>query len=158
MFKNNKAQSALEYLMTYGWALVVIVIVIAVLVFLINPTQIGQNNCTGFDKLPIGNHQATDNNVSMIITNETGQNLTAVSFTLSGKVGTQTISDTNSYGNWSANAKHPVWLCYDGTAPNCGALASVPAPGSSYDLSITVDYTDSDGFARSATASCKGKT
>ena len=31
MFKNNKGQSALEYLMTYGWALVVIVIVIAAL-------------------------------------------------------------------------------------------------------------------------------
>ncbi len=31
MFKDKKGQSALEYLMTYGWALVVIVIVIAAL-------------------------------------------------------------------------------------------------------------------------------
>lgn len=33
---NKKAQSAMEYLMTYGWALLVIVIIVAVLLF-INP-------------------------------------------------------------------------------------------------------------------------
>ncbi|MFA5108330.1 MAG: hypothetical protein WC492_02230 [Candidatus Micrarchaeia archaeon] len=34
MLKNMKGQSAMEYLMTYGWALLVIVIVIAVLMFI----------------------------------------------------------------------------------------------------------------------------
>jgi hypothetical protein len=43
----NKGQSALEYLMTYGWALVVIVIVIAILVSL-GVFNLTQNICTGF--------------------------------------------------------------------------------------------------------------
>lgn len=41
----RKGQSALEYLMTYGWALIVIAIVIGVLVFIMSTTTSGAN-CT----------------------------------------------------------------------------------------------------------------
>ncbi len=46
---NEKAQSALEYLMTYGWALVVIVIIIGILGYL-GLFNLGGNIelCTGF--------------------------------------------------------------------------------------------------------------
>ena len=37
VFKEKKGQSALEYLMTYGWGLVVVAVVIAALVLLTNP-------------------------------------------------------------------------------------------------------------------------
>src|SRR3989344_1883782 len=78
--KGNKGQSALEYLMTYGWALVVIVIVVAALVFLINPSQVGGQSCTGFQKMPIGNFQISTSGLSFKATNQTGRALSAVQF------------------------------------------------------------------------------
>ena len=37
----TKAQAALEYLMTYGWALIIIATVIGILVFVASPTDSG---------------------------------------------------------------------------------------------------------------------
>ena len=47
---NKKGQGALEYLMTYGWALLVIVIVVAALYAMgvLNPSTYQQSRCTGF--------------------------------------------------------------------------------------------------------------
>src|SRR3989344_8152246 len=78
--KDKRGQSALEYLMTYGWALIVIVIVIAALVFLINPQQVGTEGCTGFARLPIGNFQVSEAGLTVKITNETGRSLQDVHF------------------------------------------------------------------------------
>jgi len=45
---NKKGQSAMEYLMTYGWAILVIIIVIAVLFYIgvLNPKNITPTSCT----------------------------------------------------------------------------------------------------------------
>ncbi len=154
MFK-NKGQSALEYLMTYGWALVVIVIVIAVLVFLINPTQIGTNTCTGFDKLPIKGHKVYTGTggtayVEYIVTNMTGGNLAHddTTFTLAGTstIGTTTVDANTTKFAISANAEQKV----------THTISADVTSGDSYSLNLTVAYTDKDGFSRTATASCKG--
>jgi len=44
----RRAQSAMEYLMTYGWAILVIIIVIAVLFYIgiLNPTNVAPDSCT----------------------------------------------------------------------------------------------------------------
>ena len=49
VFKEKKGQSALEYLMTYGWGLVVVAVVIAALVLLTNPALLGSNSFSGFN-------------------------------------------------------------------------------------------------------------
>ena len=50
---NSKAQAGLEYLMTYGWALIMIATVIGVLVFLVGtPTETGFD-CKSSDSLKI---------------------------------------------------------------------------------------------------------
>jgi len=45
---NKKGQSAMEYLMTYGWAILVIIIVIAVLFYIgvLNPRNVTPTSCT----------------------------------------------------------------------------------------------------------------
>jgi len=57
---DKKGQSALEYLMTYGWALVVIVVVVAVL-YALGVFNIGGSieTCTGFPagQFTYGSHQ-----------------------------------------------------------------------------------------------------
>ncbi len=45
MFKNKKGQAAMEYLMTYGWALLVIVIVLALLLIILGGYLQGTPSC-----------------------------------------------------------------------------------------------------------------
>mgnify|MGYP001450394469 CR=1 FL=1 len=138
----QKGQSALEYLMTYGWALIVIVIVIAALVFLINPSQIGTEGCTGFQRLPIGNFLMSDTGLELKVTNQTGRTLSSVTF--------QASFDGDAYGNSNefdgsqaiaANAEEDVTWTQALTA-------------GSHTVDLNVSYNDGD-FARTATGSCR---
>ena len=142
-FKEQKGQSALEYLMTYGWALIVIVIVIAALVFLINPTQSGTEGCTGFQKLPIGNWQISSTGLVMKVTNQTGRTLSNVNLWANFDDGAD-VNSTEYTGSesFAANAEKDVTLTQALTAGD-------------HTVNITVLYNDGD-FDRSATASCKG--
>ncbi|MFH1225259.1 MAG: hypothetical protein V1676_05645, partial [Candidatus Diapherotrites archaeon] len=149
----NKGQSALEYLMTYGWALVVIVIAIAALVFLINPTQIGAEGCTGLAKLPIRAQSVTctgaggacsSGTYTVIFTNMTGQNLTGATLTFTGN-----LIDTNTLGAISANEEKRI-------ISTLGTNDTFTSKGT-YTVNLSITYTDSDGFSRTSTASCKGR-
>ena len=55
----KKGQGAMEYLMTYGWALLVIVIVAGALFALgvLNPATYQQKRCTGFQYLTYADHK-----------------------------------------------------------------------------------------------------
>ena len=47
-FKNNKSQSALEFLTTYGWAFLILLVMISALAYfgILNPSKILPNSCT----------------------------------------------------------------------------------------------------------------
>ena len=79
---NNKGQSALEYLMTYGWALVVIIIVIAALFAfgIFNPPTGG--TCRGLDKLLYKDHTAASGGpVTISMQNGTGSTIDVIALT-----------------------------------------------------------------------------
>ena len=63
MSHNTKSQSALEYLMTYGWAILVIVIVAAVLYSLgiFSPSSSLSTTVTGFANTPVSSAAFTNN-------------------------------------------------------------------------------------------------
>lgn len=90
----QRGQSALEYLMTYGWALIVIVVVIAALVVLVpKPAP----SCTGFQKLTITNQNLTTSGLQITVLNGTGKSLSNVDFNADfGTQGTAT-STGNSF-------------------------------------------------------------
>ena len=147
MFKEKRGQSALEYLMTYGWALIVIVIVIAALVFLINPTQIGTENCTGFQKQPIGAFKLGATGLEMKVTNMTGRAISAVDFNATfddGEVVTAIINDDATVETVNANAE--ASLVFTRTGLDLTGNQSID---------LTVSYNDGD-YTRDATATCKG--
>jgi len=146
MFKEKRGQSALEYLMTYGWALIVIVIVIAALVFLINPTQIGTENCTGFQKLPIGAFKLGATGLEMKVTNMTGRAISAVEFIGifdNGEIITAILD--GDVGNTTIAANSEASLVFSTVATLEGSQ--------SIDLNVT--YWDGY-YTRPATATCKG--
>ena len=85
---NKKAQSALEYLMTYGWALVVMVVVIAALVAL-NVFNLGavSETCGGFSsQLAYNAHTYSANgNFSLSMVNGTGKEINITGLSVDGK-------------------------------------------------------------------------
>jgi len=80
MFKNNKGQSALEYLMTYGWALVVIVIVIAALFAFGVFNTPKQCTSTG-GKLFIKDYDFNADTIQLTVQNTNPNAITITSFT-----------------------------------------------------------------------------
>lgn len=75
---DKKGQSALEYLMTYGWALVVIVIVVAALVvFGVFSTP---TNCSQFTgRLLLKDFAVTGTGIQLVIQNNSTSNISSVS-------------------------------------------------------------------------------
>ena len=146
---SKKGQSALEYLMTYGWALVVIVIVIAALVFLIQPSQVGGNTCSATSGILITNHQLSEaTDLQLALSNQTAT-------TVDGNITvTGTISGTTVVA--------PVKTMSLGTTQQTETVAiTTPDPivsGKTYSLSVTFNYPDRDGFARTVTSTCNGTT
>ena len=117
--------------------------------FLINPTQVGPNNCTGFSRFPISNHvvSAAADDINLVMTNQTGGAASAVSIVLSGTVGNSSVAHT--IGGWTFNANDQNNMFFDltgGTVFNTGQ----------YRLNFTMTYTDRDNIARTDTATCSG--
>ena len=93
----KKAQASIEFLMTYGWALVVIVIIIAALVVVMNPAGFVQNFCdVKLGDLMVQNFSASSSSLRLVITNNSAQNIEDLDFSLSnsatGSLPNQTMS------------------------------------------------------------------
>ncbi|MEW6295543.1 MAG: hypothetical protein AB1467_04590 [Candidatus Diapherotrites archaeon] len=146
---NKKGQSALEYLMTYGWALVVIVVVIAVLYILVGtPTA---NSCGNFGTdIPVINHKVGTTDMNIVFSNGTAGTMNSYSLTLdSGTVGSN--SYTSVAGTCSPATNLPA-----ASQARCSVVLTGTA-NDSYRLNFSVAYTDKDGFSRSKTTTCTGK-
>ncbi len=149
MFFSKRGQSALEYLMTYGWALVVIVIVIAALVFLIQPSQVGGNTCSTTSGILITNHQldSSADEITVALSNQTATTLTDVLVDINGTIGGVTSNTVTQE-----------------TVPNLGTVAQTEAfgltpvfdVGDAYSLNVKFTYQDRDAFTRTVTATCNG--
>ena len=93
MLHTHKSQSALEYLMTYGWAILIIVIVAVILysMGIFNPSSSISTTITGFSSTPVSSAIFTDNGgLSLSVRNSVGYpieitNITATT-TTGGKV------------------------------------------------------------------------
>ncbi|MEM4256976.1 MAG: hypothetical protein QXS90_00265 [Candidatus Diapherotrites archaeon] len=133
--KRMKGQSALEYLMTYGWALIVIVVVIAALVVLVpKPAP----SCTGFQKLTITNQNLTTTGLQITVLNQTGRSLTNVDF--NANFGTQ--GTASSTGNtFSVGETKTISF----NTPLSGQVKA----------DLTVSYNDGQ-FVKTETGSCSG--
>lgn len=140
----NKAQSALEYLMTYGWALIVIAIVIGVLIFVTSGATGGvtcqsQSNAIQVTEWSV---VAGDAGVGVTLRNATGGEITSVAAVGSGQfTGTGTVSSTTV-------AKNSTFTVMAVDAPSAGSSLSTAY--------IDVDYTTAGELDASARIICSG--
>ena len=144
----KRGQSALEYLMTYGWALVVIVIVVAALFLLgiLNPATYQGSTCTGFTKMAYKGHSQDGNSFTVRFQNATGASVSDVnsSITASDVLGTCT-------GTQDADMT-------PGEEENLACTTSLsPAAGSSYSATVQVTYT-ARSLPITETGTCTGTT
>jgi len=146
---DKKGQAALEYLMTYGWALVVIVIVIAALFAfgIFNPPAAA--TCRGLDKLAYSDHaiSAGNNAIELRIGNGAGSTIKFDSISYSGDFAGGTI--TTMPGNL-ATGSYQSFTNTDGNFTT--------AITGSYSGTVTITYTTEagSGIQHTETATCSG--
>lgn len=154
----KKGQGALEYLMTYGWALLVIVVVGAALFALgvLNPSTYTQKSCRGFAFFSYQDQQLTTGDYTVQVLNGaqdttiTGLLVTGDSTAL-GNLGT--VNVTNDQGVQIASASRGQKITISGTND-----PTSKASGDSYTYTITIQYSVTGGIAaQTDSATCSGK-
>ena len=151
LFKTRKAQSATEYLMTYGWAILAIAIVGALLYTQVFSSKKCAEGATGFaisgTVYPDGNEYAIDpvtGNLDILLKNNVGKAVTLVTV----QCGTQTaIVDTTAIADGGSSTVN-VAVC---------AGANPGVAGSCYSMPIIVTYQTSAGISLKAAGTLNGK-
>jgi hypothetical protein len=155
-----KGQGAMEYLMTYGWALLVIVVVAAALFALgvLNPATYKQKRCNGFQYFQYMDQQLKTGDFTIQLRNSNQQiSINSVTFAGDSCVGdVMTIVDEN--GDVSNRIPSGKSFIISAEA-NC---SFTPSPsltgGSSYtDKTIIINYNITNGITGlTDTATCVG--
>ena len=144
MKMNQRGQSALEYLMTYGWALIVIAIVVAVLIFVTSGATGGvtcQSQSTG---LILKESAVGGGTAGLTVLNATGGAITTVSASVASPfAGTILVEGAASVAAVAKNAEFNI-------------TGITYTPGQITNAVVTVDYTTTGGLAASGTIVCNG--
>jgi len=131
--KNKKAQSAMEYLMTYGWAILIVIIVAAALYALgvFNPATFTGRTATGFQT--IGAPSDWDLSSSGVLTLNLGNNKMANAMTIYNITGTIAGNATTSPN---------IDMVFGPGATNSTSFSIYPAQtaGSTYSVRMSVLY------------------
>jgi hypothetical protein len=134
----KKAQSAMEYLMTYGWAILIVIIVAAALYALgvFNPQTYVGSAATGFSNLGAPDEYAfagTSNTFTLVLKNaKTGTMITVNNVTVDCNAGSPVES--------TQTAAATVDIATDGTSTftvNCNDDLSA---GDTYNYDVTIRY------------------
>jgi hypothetical protein len=82
----NKGQTALEYLITYGWAILVILVVLAVLWYygIFNPSTWAGAQVVHGSAFQVVDYKITTNQLQLVLGNKVGNNIQVNSLTLGG--------------------------------------------------------------------------
>jgi hypothetical protein len=147
----KRGQSALEYLVTYGWAILVIVIIAALLAYfgVFNPSRyVSEKQASGFVAFGVTdwNILASTDDLTIKLTNNGANKVTISSVVLNGTAsGNATASPTSiSPGETT-------------TVTSDGAIFT-GAVGDSYDVTVSITYTDTkSGLAHTETGKLMGK-
>ena len=148
----QKAQAGLEYLMTYGWALIVIAIVVGVLVFIISsPASNVTFNSSDPTKIMLkaGNIDGSGN-VEAIAQNTTGGEIQVTGFQLTGGL---SGSKLNGVERTAITVPSPL-IVPAGSELHFTEILYVGS--GSVDGTINIQYTDFAGLSRSATITANG--
>jgi len=139
-----KGQTAIEYLMTYGWAILIILIVAGVLAYygIFAPAGFLAPTARGFGQVQVLNPWSVAGaagTITMNLENRVGGTITITDITYKDAAGT-TYSGGTCTGMTNAinSGEKAVVSCAPATGPGA-------AVGSSYTLTVTISYTYQTG-------------
>ena len=148
---NSRGQAALEYLMTYGWALIVIAIVVGVLVFIVaTPTGSVACNSNQPGKVNVvSNNLGTTTGIGTIaITNLTGGAMTSVSVIPTGLFAGATYKIDLNATDWALPTGAGL-----GIGDHTLEISAVATTGTTG--TFPIGYTDPAGLTQSVTITCQ---
>ena len=131
---NKRGQAALEFLMTYGWAILVVLVVIGALAYfgVLNPSILLPEKCTLTTGLSCKDHRidSSTGNVSLSLENGMGSGMYITKITLNGKGTTYFNGDAGC--NITLDGSHKAEGYYTGVGTvgaeyfgfNCGNMTS----------------------------------
>jgi len=150
----KKAQAAMEYLMTYGWAILIVIIVAAALVALgvFDPCTWSPPAATGFSvfTVPSGGWNYNSTGFEIVLKNTMG----------GGSVEVTDIDAT--YGSTSSSSITPANATLgvgdqQTFLVNSGFGNSAPATGSCYSLDVVVTYKTAQGLSSTESGTITGR-
>jgi hypothetical protein len=145
-----KAQAGLEYLMTYGWALILIATIIGVLVFVVGTPSSGITfSSSDPTKLLLKAGAVSGNTVEIKMQNATGGKINITSVTPTGYSG----CELNQRGTTGINSSSPVQVLGGGEIYiNCTSVTT------GVKGSFSISYTDQTGLQRNASINASSAT
>jgi len=146
VLKNKKAQGAMEYLMTYGWAILVVIIV-GIALFGMGILDLGGGGTTtftGFSKLKPIDWVCNGNTLTVQFANGAGRSITNVQAAGSGVA--TCPSGTIPRGD---NATCAFTSDYDGTNITC-------TTGEAYSIKVGISYDAVGGLSDASVGTVKG--
>jgi len=149
--KFKKGQAALDFLMTYGWAIALVVIIAAVLFALgiFDVSNFVGSKAAGFSGVAVSGWKLSPaGNLSMKVSNQVGQPITIN--VVNATIGSTTIDLVNgaAFNLSTGQQSNEISATGFGTA----------AAGSGYTAKVTIVYTDlSTGFSATTTGTLTGK-
>jgi hypothetical protein len=133
----RKAQAALEFLTTYGWAFIVILVMIGALAYfgVLNPSKVTPNRCLAEAGLECKEYRMTEDTVSIILNNRKGTGMIISAVTARSDVGTPGPCLVNG-------AAFPATILSEGSIDIECVTAAAPFPfTSSVGNKVKVDFT-----------------
>jgi hypothetical protein len=141
---DSKAQAALEYLMTYGWALIAISVVLGSVLFLTSnssvPFQCQMNPSSG--AITYLDHSVSGGNIGIILRNDSGKSISDVNLSFSGDF--VSVSPNTGNGPYSSAQEFKI------TSSGLGLTS-----GHSYTGNILITY-KRNNVTHISTAVCTG--
>ncbi len=144
---NSKAQASLEYLMTYGWALILIATIISVLIFLVGPFSNVVFSSDSPNKIMLRSGAMEGTTAVAIVQNITGGSITVTSVTPSSNYSGCCLDGTPFSSNVAVSAGSSMTF-------ECDLAQGQSDPTGA----ITVNYTDFANLPRTVVISLNGGT
>jgi len=156
---DNRGQAALEYLMTYGWALIIIATVVGVLVFIVS-SPAGNIVCNSSDpaKIIVKAAQVPSSQAkTLLVTTDNNQGTIQLQNLTGGNI---TINSCTNGGGFKLGETMSQLGCSQATVVSGEVMTLRPDPsitaGTYQTSTVAIAYTDYATLARTATITCSG--
>ncbi len=147
----RKGQSALEYLMTYGWAILIIIIVGGVLYYygVFSPGKLVGESKIGFSRVYVDTWGVSGNELNLIFENRAGKDINITTVYINDAIATSSDLPLSNY--LIAGDKNSGWITV--TIP----ASSEPDSGEAYQFEVAIEYVyKSIGGAFNSTGTLSG--